>query len=58
LKQPKVASVRSPDREIHLILQDLEIYAHHASGKDFDEAKIKKIMMKEALKPLFLMREE
>jgi len=53
-----VVSVQSPNSEIHLILQDFEIYAHPTSGKDFDEAKIKKIMMKEALKPLFLMREE
>jgi hypothetical protein len=53
-----VVSVQSPDSEIHLILQDFEIYAHHTSGKDFDEAKIKKIMIKEALKALFLMREE
>jgi hypothetical protein len=53
-----VVSVQSPNRELHLILQDLEIYANPTSGKAFDEAKIKKIMMKEALKPLFLMREE
>lgn len=58
MKRPKVVIVQSPNREIHLILQDLEVYAHPTSGKDFDEAKIKKIMMKEALKPLFLMREE
>jgi len=58
LKRPKVVSVQSSNSEIHLILQDLEIYAHPTSGKDFDEAKIKKIMLKEALKPLFLMREE
>jgi hypothetical protein len=58
LKRPKVVSVQSPNRELHLILQDLEIYANPTSGKAFDEAKIKKIMMKEALKPLFLMREE
>jgi hypothetical protein len=53
-----VVSAQSPNSEIHLILQDFEIYAHPTSGKDSDEANIKKIMMKEALKPLFLMREE
>jgi hypothetical protein len=53
-----VVSVQSPNSEIHLILQDFEIYAHPKSGKDFDSAKIKKIMLKEALKPLYLMREE
>jgi hypothetical protein len=58
LKRPKVARVQSPDSEIHLILQDLEICAHPTSGKDLDKAKIKKIMLKEALKPLFLMREK
>jgi hypothetical protein len=58
LKRPKVVSAQSPNSEINLILQDFEIYAHPASDKDFDEAEIKKIMMKEALKPLFLMREE
>jgi hypothetical protein len=58
LKRPKVVSVQSPKSETHIILQDFEIYGHPTSGKDFDEAKIMKIMMKEALKPLFLMREE
>ena len=53
-----MVSVQSSNSEIHLILQDLEIYAHPTSDKNFDEAKIKKIMLKEALKPLFLMREE
>lgn len=53
-----MVSVQSRNSEIHLILQDFEIYAHPTNDKDVDEAKIKKIMMKEALKPLFLMREE
>jgi hypothetical protein len=57
LKRLKVISTQSSDNEIHLILQDLETYAHPMKGKNFNEAEIKKIMKEEALKPLFIMRE-
>jgi hypothetical protein len=52
-----VVSVQSPNGEIHLILQDFESYAYPSGGEDFDKSEIRRIMTREALKPLFLMRE-
>ena len=55
----RVCRVECTDNEIHLILKDIEIHECASSGEDFDEAAaIKKIMKEEALKPLFLMRDE
>ena len=51
--------VERTNGEIHLILKDLEIQVCATNGENFDKvAEIKKIMKEEALKPLFLMREE
>ena len=58
MKQSQVLGVECTNGELHLILKDLGFRA--ATGvKNLDEAvAIKKIMKEEALKPLFLMREE
>jgi hypothetical protein len=58
LKQSQVVRVECTNSEIHLILKDL-IRVCASNGENFDEATaIKKIMKEEALKPLFLIRDE
>jgi len=57
LKQSKVFCVECTNGDIHLILKDLECRFCATSDQNLDEADvIKKIMKKEALKPLFLTR--
>jgi len=59
LKQAQVFCVECTNGDIHLLLKDLEIRVSTTNGENFDEAAaIKKIMKEEALKPLFLMRDE
>jgi hypothetical protein len=59
LKQSQVFCVECTNGDIHLILKDLEIGVCATYGENFDEAAaIKKIMKEEAIKPLFLMRNE
>ena len=59
LKYAQVFSVDCANNEIHLILKDLEIHVSATKGENFDEAAaIKKIMKEEALKPLFLLRDD
>jgi hypothetical protein len=50
--------IRSQDGEIHFILRESRIDKGFENGKDFDEARVKRIMKKEASKPLLLLREE
>ena len=59
MKHAQVFCVDCANNEIHLILKDLEIHVSATNGENFDEAAaIKKIMKEEALKPLFLMRDD
>jgi hypothetical protein len=59
LKQSQVLGVECTNGELHLILKDLGFRVGATGVKNLDEAvAIKKIMKEEALKPLFLMREE
>jgi hypothetical protein len=59
LKQAQVLCVECTNGDLHLILKDLEMRVVATNGENFDEvAAIKKIMKEEALKPLFLMRDE
>ena len=59
MKHAQVFCVDCTNNEIHLILKDLEIHVSATNGENFDEAAaIKKIMKEEALKPLFLMRDD
>ena len=59
LKQTQVFCVECTNGDIHLLLKDLEIRAFSTNCVNFDKAvAIKKIMKEEALKPLFLMRDE
>jgi len=57
-KKLEVARVYSPNGEIHFILREYRADESFKNRKDFDEAKVKKIMKKEASKPLLLLREE
>lgn len=55
----RVFRVECTNGDIHLILKDIEIHGLATNGENFDRrAAIKKIMKEEALKPLFLMRDE
>ncbi len=59
MKQSQVSRFECAYGDIHLILKDLEMRVNVAGGENFDEVSvIKKIMKEEALKPLFLMRDE
>jgi len=59
LKQAQVFCVDCSNNEIHLILKELEIHVCGTNGENFNEtATIKKIMKEEALRPLFLMRDD
>ena len=59
LKHAQVFCVDCTNNEIHLILKDLESHVGAPNGESFhDAAAIKKIMKEEALKPLFLMRDD
>jgi hypothetical protein len=49
---------QSPNGEIHLILTDYMYDETGKSTKDLDKVEIRKIMKKEASKPLLLMRAE
>jgi hypothetical protein len=53
-----VTSVEHSNGEIHFILKEFESYVFSSIRQNFGSvSEIKKIMKKEALKPLFLMRE-
>ena len=58
LKQPRVAYVECTNGDLHLILKDLEMRVGATNGENLEAVAIKKIMKEEALKPLFLMRDE
>jgi hypothetical protein len=57
---PKSRAVReqSPNGEIHLILSGYKFDETKETAEDFDDAEIRKIMKKEASKPLLLLRVE
>jgi hypothetical protein len=53
-----VSRVECTNGDIHLILNNLEMEMCATNGENFETAAIKKIMKKEALRPLFLVRDE
>jgi hypothetical protein len=53
-----VVGIRSINGEKHYVIQSLDDNENPTNIKDFDEAKIKRNMKKEASKPLLLMRAE
>jgi hypothetical protein len=58
VKNLKVIVVRTINGEKHYVVQSLEGDEDRVNCKDFDEARMKRIMKKEASKPLLLLREE
>jgi hypothetical protein len=58
VKNLKVIRVRNINGEKHYVVQSLEDDEDLVNFKDFDEARMKRIMKKEASKPLLLLREE
>jgi len=58
LPKSRAVRKRSPNGEIHLILQEYAFEDTGETAEDFDEAEIRKIMKKEASKPLLLLRAE
>jgi len=49
---------RSSNGEIHLILNESRFHENELDSEYLDEIEIRKIMKKEASKPLLIMREE
>jgi hypothetical protein len=58
VKNLRVLDIRSINGEKHYIIQSLDGNENPTNSKDFDEAEIKRIMKKEASKPLLLLRTE
>lgn len=58
VKNLKVVCVQTINGEKHYIVQSLEGNENPVDSKDFDEAKIRRTMKKEASKPLLLLRAE
>ena len=57
-KKSHVVRERSLNGEIHLILRESRFNESRRNEEDLDEAEIRKIMRKEASKPLLILREE
>ena len=58
LRKSRVVREQSLNGEIHLILQESMFDETRKTAEDFDEAEIRKVMKKEASKPLLLFRSE
>jgi hypothetical protein len=54
----KVVYVQTIDGENHYVVQSLEANENTDGSIDFDEAKVRRDMKKEAAKPLLLLRAE
>jgi len=57
-KKLRLIRKRSSNGEIHLILQESRFDENSRNSEYLDEAEIRKIMRKEASKPLLILREE
>jgi hypothetical protein len=57
-KKSRAVRERSSNGEIHFILQEFRLDENRKNAEDFDEDEIRKIMKKEASKPLLILREE
>jgi hypothetical protein len=58
MKKIEVVKVCSGNNEIHLILQEHKNYWRPRRRDSFSRTEVKKIMKKEAAKPLLLLRTE
>ena len=57
-KKSRVVREQSSNGEIHLILRELRFDENSKNVENLDEAQIRRIMKKEAAKPLLILREE
>ena len=57
-KKLQAVRKRSSNGEIHLIIQEFRLDENRKNAEDFNEDEIRKIMKKEASKPLLILREE
>ena len=57
-KKLQAVRKRSSNGEIHLIIQEFRLDENRKNAEDFNEDEIRKIMKKEAAKPLLILREE
>ena len=58
MPKSRVVRKRSLNGELHFILPEPKFDEIRKDGEDFDGAEIRKLMKKEAAKPLLLLREE
>ena len=58
VKNLKVVCVQTIDGENHYVVQSLEANENPDGSIDFDEAKVRRDMKKEASRPLLLWRAE
>ena len=57
-KKSNVVRERSLNGELHLILRESKFAENRKNEENLAEAEIRKIMRKEASKPLLILREE
>ncbi len=58
MRKLRLSSIDSRNGEMHFILEEFQSSEYSEYFKDFDLAEIKRILRKEATKPLALFREE
>jgi hypothetical protein len=58
LPKSRVVREKSLNGEIHFILPESKFDETKKNAENFDDAEIRKLMKKEATKPLLLLREE
>ncbi len=58
MKNLKVVRVQSSDGELHFVLKESETYEGSLKFKKYDAAEVKEATMREASRPLLLIREE
>jgi hypothetical protein len=58
VKNLKIIRVQTINGEKHFLVRSLEGNENLSSSEDFDEAKIRRTMKKEASRPLLLLRAE
>ena len=58
LSKSRVVREKSLNGEIHFILPESKFDETKKNAENFDDAEIRKLMKKEATKPLLLLREE
>jgi hypothetical protein len=58
IRRLRARKVDSANGEVHFILEENQASEHSERFKDYDAFEIKKVLRKEAAKPLVLLREE